>query len=122
MKDHKALSCTFKKNNVHGRLARWIDFLADYDFEIMFRPGKKDAVAKFYSRELKELVTIDRDDGDLLCSTLDPEEGEIVDVELVLKNIRTYLLGNLGEVSDTNPSAAIRRSFKQYMIWESNLV
>lgn len=30
VKVHRAFRYAFSKNNVHGRLARWLDFLAEY--------------------------------------------------------------------------------------------
>lgn len=32
--DYQDLSYAFKKNSLHGKLARWIEFLAEYEFEI----------------------------------------------------------------------------------------
>ena len=30
--DHQSLQYAFKEKDMHGRLARWMDFLAEYDF------------------------------------------------------------------------------------------
>ena len=38
-KDHHALSYAFKKKDIHGRLARWMDFLAEYEFTVQYRTG-----------------------------------------------------------------------------------
>ncbi len=35
--DHQALQYAFKKKDVHGRLARWLDLLAEYEFEVVYR-------------------------------------------------------------------------------------
>ncbi len=32
--DHQALQHTFNNKDPHGRVARWLCFLADYDFEV----------------------------------------------------------------------------------------
>lgn len=32
--DQQALKTAFRKKDIHGRLARWLDFLAEYDFTI----------------------------------------------------------------------------------------
>lgn len=34
--DQQALKSAFAKRDIHGRLARWLDFLADYDFEFQY--------------------------------------------------------------------------------------
>lgn len=31
--DQQAFKSAFAKRDIHGRLARWLDFLAEYDFE-----------------------------------------------------------------------------------------
>lgn len=32
--NHQALTKAFKKKDIHGRLARWMDLMAEYDFRI----------------------------------------------------------------------------------------
>lgn len=47
--DHQTLRYNFQKKVVNGRLARWLDILAEYDFEIEYRPGKQKAPADYLS-------------------------------------------------------------------------
>ena len=58
--DHSALQALKDKPNLEGRLARWADYLASYDYDIVYRPGKDNVVADFLSRNslsmLDELV------------------------------------------------------------------
>ena len=35
--DHMALRWAFQKKDIHGRLARWLDFIAEYQFEVVYR-------------------------------------------------------------------------------------
>lgn len=49
--DHQALKYAFQKKDVHGRLARWLDLLAEYNFEVVYRPGRENSAADFLSRQ-----------------------------------------------------------------------
>lgn len=48
--DHQALRAAFNSRDPHGRLSRWLAFLAEYDFEIRYHPGRDNVVADFFSR------------------------------------------------------------------------
>lgn len=48
--DHQALKYAFTKPDVHGRFARWLDFLAEYNFKIEYKPGEENGPADFLSR------------------------------------------------------------------------
>lgn len=52
VKDGQALSYAFKKNDVLGRLVRWRDFLAEYNFEVDCRPGSSNGATDYLSRAL----------------------------------------------------------------------
>ena len=38
--DHSALKALMQKENLEGRLLRWAKYLQEYDYEIIFCPGK----------------------------------------------------------------------------------
>ena len=48
--DHQALVWLFRLKEPSGKIARWLEILAAYDFEIEYRPGKKMAHADALSR------------------------------------------------------------------------
>ena len=48
--DHAALKFMFRNKNTNPRVARWAVFLASYDYEIFFRPGKSNVVPDMLSR------------------------------------------------------------------------
>ena len=48
--DHQALLYLLKKPTLHGRLARWMLLLQEFDFLIIHTPGKEHAIADFLSR------------------------------------------------------------------------
>lgn len=39
IRHYKALKDAFRRQDIHGLLARWLDFLAEYEYEIAYRPG-----------------------------------------------------------------------------------
>ena len=48
--DHQALKWLFSLREPKGRVARWLEILAGYDFEIEYRPGKRHGNADAMSR------------------------------------------------------------------------
>lgn len=48
--DHQALKWLFSLNEPKGRVARWIEVLSTYVFEVQYRPGKKHGNADVLSR------------------------------------------------------------------------
>lgn len=46
LSDHQALHYAFRMKNIHGRLARWMELMAEYEVEVKYRPdiAKKVAV------------------------------------------------------------------------------
>lgn len=43
--DHQALHYAFKKKDLHGRLARWMERIIDNDFETRYLPGASNGAA-----------------------------------------------------------------------------
>lgn len=64
--DHRALKFLFSMKSPSGRIARWIEILSGYDFEVQYRQGSKHANADSLSR-----CPNPRD-----CSCPDAEEDE----------------------------------------------
>ena len=52
--DHSALVELFRLPNPRGRIARWILCMRPYNIKIIYRPGKKNAMADFFSRGSEE--------------------------------------------------------------------
>lgn len=51
--DHQALRCASQKKYIHGRLTRWLNFLAEYEFTIDYKSGKHSAAADSLSLFLR---------------------------------------------------------------------
>jgi RNase H-like domain found in reverse transcriptase/Reverse transcriptase (RNA-dependent DNA polymerase)/Integrase zinc binding domain len=48
--DHKPLTYALKNNNNNDKLIRWMARLEEFDHEIIYKPGKDNKVADFFSR------------------------------------------------------------------------
>ena len=49
--DHQPLKHLFTQKDLNLRQQRWLEFLAAYDFEIIYTPGKANVVADALSRK-----------------------------------------------------------------------
>lgn len=47
--DQQALRATLVRKDIHGRLAGWLDFLAEYSFKIRYLSGKENLATEFLS-------------------------------------------------------------------------
>ncbi|PHJ20549.1 retrotransposon nucleocapsid related [Cystoisospora suis] len=53
--DHATLGRILRQKNVTPRLGYWLDRLADFDIEVVYKPGKQNVVADALSREVFHL-------------------------------------------------------------------
>jgi len=66
--DHKSLKYLFDHKELNMRQRRWMEYLKDYDFELLYHPGKANVVADALSRKkmhmscmmIKELELIEK--------------------------------------------------------------
>ena len=66
--DHKSLKYLFHQKELNVRQRRWMKYLKDYDFELLYNPGKANVVANALSRKrvyvstmmIKELKLIEQ--------------------------------------------------------------
>lgn len=87
--DLQALQYAFKKKNVHGRLARWLDFLPEYGLTISYKPRVTNFAADFLSRyDCREQAQQNgHDEGDLATIVF----GEQCEMEPLLLAVHHYL-------------------------------
>ncbi|KAF8051006.1 hypothetical protein N665_1827s0001 [Sinapis alba] len=62
--DHKSLKYIFTQPELNLRQRRWMEFVADYDLDIAYHPGKANLVADALSRRRAEAST-ERETGEL---------------------------------------------------------
>ena len=48
--DHKSLKYIFDQKELKMRQRRWLELLKDYDFDLLYHPGKANVVADALSR------------------------------------------------------------------------
>ena len=48
--DHQSLKYTFTQQNLNARQTRWLEFLADYEFDISYIKGKENKVVDSLSQ------------------------------------------------------------------------
>ena len=120
--EHHALSYAFKKKDIHGRLARWMDFLAEYEFTVQYRPGTENTAADFLSRQINAVKAelSDVDEGDLALAILQSDEP-FEDLEPFCQEVARYLLGYPLLETDSNKRKTIRCAANNFLIWDDGL-
>ena len=77
--DHKSLKYLFTQPDLNLRQRRWMEFVADYDMQILYHPGKANVVADALSRR-KVDVDIEKElqnlEAEFKMITLAALEGE----------------------------------------------
>lgn len=48
--EQQEIPYSFKKIDVYGKLARWLDFLSEYEFEMEYCPGTGNSAAEYLLR------------------------------------------------------------------------
>ena len=56
--DHKSLKYLFTQKDLNPRQQRWLEFLASYDLDILYTPGKAYVVADALSRNHAVMATL----------------------------------------------------------------
>ena len=56
--DHKSLKYLFSQKELNLRQQRWLEFLAPYDLDILYIPGKGNRVADALSRKQRAVVSM----------------------------------------------------------------
>lgn len=123
MTDQQALKSAFARKDIHGRLARWLDFLAEYEFEFQYRKGSLNKAADFLSRiKHGEEVIEGTDEGDLLCVLSEEiSEAASFDLEEELVEVVTHLSGKCSTGRNKQEKAGIRRRSKNHVLWQGRL-
>ncbi|GMF46094.1 unnamed protein product [Phytophthora fragariaefolia] len=68
--DHASLRTATQSHHLSQRMARWLSFFAEYNFEVKYKPGKQNALADALSRrpdyELAHVTTVTSSIPDLI--------------------------------------------------------
>lgn len=116
--DHDSLRYAFSKRDIHGRPARWMDFLAEYDFKVIHRKGKANVVPDFLSRMGGEAPAEDAtDEGDLVCTI--EERSDAYEDSLV--KIGKFPEKGVIESKDVTERRKVRRQSVRFVMWQGRL-
>ncbi|CAI5738812.1 unnamed protein product [Peronospora farinosa] len=115
--DHASLRTATQSPHLSQRMARWLSFFAEYNFEVKYKPGKQNALADALSRrpdyELAHVTTLSSSITDLIRTAYAKDDHCIA------------LLHALGSEefkdSDIKLSARLRASLHRYSIDEGLL-
>ena len=84
--DHAALKWLITvKNHQCARLTRWVLKLAEYDFEVIHRPGKKHINADVLSRHVAATVSKLPDSSEEVAADVKPMQGESLTKEVIMQ-------------------------------------
>ena len=116
--DHQALKYAFKKKDVHGRLARWLDFLAEYNFDIEYRPGEENGPADYLSRSAPEEDGRGVEINQITALAVIPENR---DYEAELCGIIDFLSSNEIDKTPRELRPWVKRHRHHYLLWDHQL-
>ena len=110
--DHKSLKYLFSQKDLNMRQHRWVEFLAAYDLDIVYTPGKANKVADALSRQQVRLATLMMEEfrdlnilseGEVLEGSVLPESRHNKMLEygkLSLITLESSLIDKIGERQD----------------------
>ena len=83
--DHHSLKYIFTQQNLNARQRRWMEFLADYEFNINYIKGKENKVVDALSRRrhISAMTTVNLDLRDQIVQQLEQDEF-YVEISLAL--------------------------------------
>ena len=115
--DHQALRHAFAKKDIHGRLARWMDFLAEYDYNVVYKAGVENKAADFLSRHAWHEPALESGDDEGQVAVVIEEP----DLEPHLLDIKRHLEGRPVQVGDPRLRRNIRRASNSFLVWDHQL-
>lgn len=118
--DYQALSYTFRKKDVHGRLACWLDFFGEHEFSIRFRRRSATVAAHYLSRIEGEPSLSVEDEGELSNTIMITEvEGE--DLEPICRDVLQYLQRSNPERIEKGSRTQMKTTAKKFLAWEGHM-
>ena len=109
------LSVNVNRPDHHGRIARWLSFMADYQFNIAFRAGRNIGYADFCSRPFNVSSPNPFD----FCVADSSVAG--IQVQESLQHVIPYLMGLGHNTPAHNYGKSIRVQAKNYMVLREKL-
>lgn len=115
--DQQAFKSAFLKKCVHGILARWLEVLSEYEYEIKYRTGSRNVATEYLSWIVyKEGDKEDLDEGDLVEMLIGNKNdlGPYLNgLEQDLQNLAEYLGSDEMKTQDQKQRVCVRRRAAQ---------
>ena len=113
--DHHSLQWLLKLKNPQGKMARWVEKLAEYDMEISYLPGCKNVVADVLSRHINQNPenTAEEYEKDAVCNIL--EENMIEKDVLLAAQKSDEVMKKIRMFKRTGHKPDIKTFPKEYM-------
>ncbi|KAL0561646.1 hypothetical protein IC582_002086 [Cucumis melo] len=114
--DHKSLKYFFTQKELNMRQRRWLELVKDYDFEILYHPGKANVVADALSRKVSHSAALITRQAPLLR---DLERAEIavsvgaVTIQLAQLTVQSTLRQRIIDAQSNDPYLAEKRGLAE---------
>jgi hypothetical protein len=114
--DHKSLKYLFDQKELNMRQRRWMEFLKDYDFTLLYHPGKANVVADALSRKTIHISAMMIRELELM------EEFRDLTIRLGMVKISNGLMDAIREQQATDEQLQEKRKLiEQRMVTEFSL-
>lgn len=114
---HHALQYACNKRDIHGKVARCMDFLSEHGFGIKYRPGASNNVAEYLV--LVEVSAVQDNDSSILSVFFEGPAFE--DLQQLPIDTENYILGFTLKSKDPRKHRTITRNAKDSMVWNLSL-
>ena len=121
--DHKSLKYLFSQKELNMRQHRWVEFLAAYDLDMLYTPGKANKVADALSRQHSKVATLMMEEFKTLSFLTDLEvsnsDAQVMDMEedtstygkVSLITFKSPLTDQVGEAQEKDEFLKERKDF-----------
>jgi len=114
-RDHKNLKYLFDQKELNMRQRRWIEFLKEYDFELLYHPGKANVVADTLSRKTVHVAHLMIKELELLESFRDMKLQVELEPEFIRCSTLTISSDFLGLIMEKQAGDASLQKVKELL-------
>jgi len=112
--DHKSLKYLFDQKELNMRQRRWMEYLKDYDFELLYHPGKANVVANALSRKRMHVSAMMVKELELIEKLRDMNLGMQLSDDCIKCGVLTLTSDVLGVIRDRQKDDT---ELQQFVSW-----
>jgi len=112
--DHKSLKYLFNQKELNMRQRRWMEYLKDYDFELLYHPGKANVVADALSRKRMHISVMMVKELELIEKLMDMNLGIQLSGDCIRCGVLTLTSDVLGTIREQQKDDA---ELQQFVSW-----